>query len=103
MLTHRTCANSTSQTGQCSTSLLLRFTPQAANTASSAPAKSQFLHMKFEAPLLDDNGDNNSNDAIHPHLHRSWLCHFSPLANPTKITLGDNGNISATSIGCIPI
>jgi hypothetical protein len=37
------------------------------------------------------------------HSHRSWLRHSSPLANPTRITLSDNGNIPAASVGHIPI
>jgi len=130
MSTHRTRANSAGQTGQCSTSSLSGFTPQAANAALSALAKPLFQHAKFEVPLLDDNGNDynrGNDDTPHrfsskrrprtyildaapamddrdlTHSHRSWLCHFSPLANPTRITLGDNGNIPAASVGHIPI
>ena len=103
MSTHCTRANSTSQTGQYGTLLLSGFTPQATNATLSAPTKPLFQHAKFVVLLLDDNGNDNSDNAIHPHSHRSWLCHFSPLANPTRITLGDNGNISAASVSHIPI
>ena len=37
------------------------------------------------------------------HLHRCWLRHSSPLASPTKVILGDNGNIPAASASCITI
>jgi hypothetical protein len=124
MSTRCTRANSAGKSGQPSTSSLWDSTPQAANAAPSGLAKSQLLQAKFEVPLLDDNGNDNSDDTPHQfsskrrprtyvldaapamddrdltHSHRSWLRRSSSLANPTKITLG---NIPATSVGRISI
>jgi hypothetical protein len=124
MSTCCTYANSTSKSGQLSTSSLWDSTPQAANATPSGLAKSQLLQAKFEVLLLDDNGNDNSDDTPHQfsskrrprtyvldtapamddrdltHSHRSWLRHSSSLANPTKITLS---NIPATSVGHISI
>jgi hypothetical protein len=114
MSTRCTRANSAGKSGQPSTSSLWDSTPQAANAAPSGLAKSQLLQAKFEVPLLDDNGNDNSDDTPHQfsskrrprtyvldaapamddrdltHSHRSWLRHSSSLANPTKITLGQH-------------
>jgi hypothetical protein len=128
MSTCSTCANSAIQTGQCSTSSLLGFTSQAANAVSSALTKLLFQH--FVGPLYDNNGNNyncSSDDTPHQfsfkcrprtyvldtapamddwdptHLHRCWLHHLSPLTSLTKVILGDNGNVSATSADCITV
>jgi hypothetical protein len=79
--------------------------PQAANTMPSGLTKSQLLQAKFEVPLLDDNGNDNSDDTPHrfsskcrprtyilnaaPAMDDRDLTHSSSLTNPTKITLGN--------------
>ena len=54
--THCARANSPSRTGQATATFSSR--PQATNATPPAPAKSQSQHIKYEVPLLDNNGDD---------------------------------------------